>query len=150
MRRNHPLHCYQSAPRGAAGWNQFTSVHTMGLSWNSLTSTIPSTWNTSVGSLMAGMKQLLLQSNMLQGTLPASWAGTLNSQGLQCISVQGNPGVCGVVPDGLPCVATAGTLLGALSGSPTCGQCIGVGTGMNTSKQLRRLFGIESAWVVRP
>lgn len=55
------------------------------------------------------LRRLQLQGNSLTGSIPQTWSAL---QRLACLQLHNNPGLCGDVPDGLPCFPTTGTSLG--------------------------------------
>lgn len=54
--------------------------------------------------------QIQLQGNALSGSIPNTWATFGTSLG--CLILAENPGLCGVVPNGLPCFDITNTNLG--------------------------------------
>lgn len=60
------------------------------------------------------LRVLHLQGNALTGSVPMAWASLPR---LACLQLHINPGLCGDVPDGLPCFHTTGTNLGAQPGA---------------------------------
>lgn len=55
------------------------------------------------------LQMVAVQGNTLSGTIPGSWVSFTN---MACLQLTHNPGMCGRIPDNLPCFDTLGTALG--------------------------------------
>ena len=84
-------------------------MKTLLLSHNpSLNGSLPGAWAT--GLIAGNLVTLDLRATSLSGPLSASWTGA-NLHQLTCFAVDA-PGMCGVIPGGLPCFMISGTHLG--------------------------------------
>jgi hypothetical protein len=57
------------------------------------------------------LQQVWLDGNSLYGSIPESY---VNMQQLRCLRLMNNPGLCGAVPQDLPCFDIRNTSLGKL------------------------------------
>uniref|UniRef100_A0A383W5T1 Leucine-rich repeat-containing N-terminal plant-type domain-containing protein n=1 Tax=Tetradesmus obliquus TaxID=3088 RepID=A0A383W5T1_TETOB len=73
------------------------------------TGPLPDFTNSSSAAEM--LQQIRLDGNTLTGEIPASYADLLQ---LKCLRLMNNPGLCGAVPQNLPCFDTRNTNLGKL------------------------------------
>jgi hypothetical protein len=72
-----------------------------------LSGPIPDWTNSSTAATT--LQQVKLDGNSLTGQIPSSYAGL---QQLRCLRLMNNPGLCGAVPQDLPCFDTRSTNLG--------------------------------------
>lgn len=72
-----------------------------------LSGPLPDWQNSSTAATM--LQQVRLDGNNLTGQMPTSYAGL---QQLRCLRLMNNPGLCGAVPQDLPCFDTRNTNLG--------------------------------------
>lgn len=75
--------------------------------YNGMSGSLPDWANSTTANTT--LQQLHLQGNSLQGPIPASYS---QLQQLTCLRLDNNPGLCGVIPENLPCFDIRSTGLG--------------------------------------
>ncbi|KAG2430827.1 hypothetical protein HXX76_009801 [Chlamydomonas incerta] len=106
-------------------WSLATNLSAVYLTSNNITGTLPMSWadmqlsaRPAVGTstLAFHLKVLYLDGNALAGTIPPEWASfsPWGPNAFGCLSLVGNARLCGSLPEGMVCLNTSGTAIGAL------------------------------------
>ena len=101
-----------------AAWASLSGLKVLDASHNLLSGSLPH-------QLPSQLEELHIEHNALQGMLPNY---LVFHPHLRCLSLYNNPGLCGNVHSGIPCINRAGT---NLSAAPATISCINAQTDMH-------------------